>query len=411
MNIALFKGILIKILYTLSKFSPRNHNKAVFGSYKNRFTDNAKYLYLHWQQTRFIRNIWISGDKALINTLNKQGMEAYHRRSIKGIYHALTAKYFFYNSYIGDVNQYFANGAIKVNLWHGSPLKRIEFDIVKGPLSKVYHPKKQSYNLLHHQEYTPPDIILSPSKLTDKIFCSAFKLSTEALLRSTSPRIDFHHRYPQQQKTKQDIFNHMNIKETPESHLLLYTPSWRDKYQDKNPYKTAFDWETLSNKLVKSNSLLLIRLHPNEIHLAKELEQYNNVLDISHWEDVYSILGSVDLLITDYSSLFIDALQYNVPVIFYRFDKEWYESQCRENYDFVEKISGIGPEYTQFDELLVALNLEEKEKIKSDQHLPPYSVCHPFHSAYEDAKQHFWEPSHKDAFEHIETYVNQSQSR
>ena len=45
----LLKGLITKIIYGLAKLSPRDHQKAILGSYKNRLCDNTKYLYLHWQ--------------------------------------------------------------------------------------------------------------------------------------------------------------------------------------------------------------------------------------------------------------------------------------------------------------------------------------------------------------------------
>ncbi|WP_299490249.1 CDP-glycerol glycerophosphotransferase family protein [uncultured Shewanella sp.] len=407
----LLKGLFTKGLYTLAKLSPRDQQKAVLGSYKNQLSDNAKYLYLHWQQTLFIRSIWVSGDKTLIDTLNKQGMEAYYRWSLKGIYHALTAKYFFYNSYIGDVNQYLANGAIKINLWHGTPMKRIEFDIVNGPLSKVFHPKEDQispfYSVLHHQQYTKPDLMLSPSKLTDTIFKSAFRLPQHALLRSTNPRTDFHARYPKEKKSKQTLFDMMNAPLTSQSHLILYTPSWRDNLADKNPYQDAFNWQALSDHLVETQSLFLLRLHPNEAHLASQFKHFDNIIDISQWEDVYPILEGIDLLITDYSSLFIDVFQYRVPIIFYRFDKESYQEQCRDNYDYIENLSKVGPEYQHFDALLNAIKQGNNKENHSNA--VSFSCCYAYEAAYLEAQNHFWEPNNKDAFTHIETFITRSQ--
>ena len=410
---ALLKGVLTKCIYILAKLAPRNGEKAVLGSYKDQLSDNAKYLYLHWQQTHFIRSIWISGDKSLINTLNQQKMEAYYRWSLKGIYHALTAKYYFYNSYIGDVNQYFANGAVKINLWHGTPMKRIEFDITNGPLSHVFNPKEntslQLQSLLHHQQYTKPDVMLSPSHLTDTIFSSAFRLPQQALLRSSNPRTDFHARYPKQKKTKQAIFDMMKTRLTPHSKLMLYTPSWRDNLTDTNPYQHAFNWQTLSKYLVNTQSLFLLRLHPNEAYLGAELDHHPHIIDISQWEDVYPMIQDIDLLITDYSSLFIDVFQYQVPIIFYRFDKAIYQEQCRDNYDYVENISKVGPEYQTFEALFEAITNDKKEGDAETIEEVSFVCCSPYQKAYQEAQAHFWEPSNKDAFTHIETFITRFQ--
>ncbi|MEL4430654.1 CDP-glycerol glycerophosphotransferase family protein [Shewanella mangrovisoli] len=365
-NLAL--ALLKKCIFTLSWLVPRNANKAVLGCYKNRFADNSKYLFLHWQQTHFMQTIWISGDKALIHTLKQQGYTAHSRWSLLGIYHALTAKYYVYNSYIGDINQWLAAGAVRINLWHGSPLKKIEFDITTGPLA----PKYQSRSLWHvglqalhyHQEYVRPSLMLSPSPLVGESFQRAFRLKEDSLLTSTNPRTDYYLRYPEQRQT-------LPLKEdgTVYRRVILYAPSWRDALWQSNqhsiphlamdnadsPYQAAFDWQTLSQHLVDTDTLLLLRLHPNERHYAAQFCAYPNVLDISDWDDVYGILHRVDLLITDYSSLFIDVLPLEIPVLFYRFDHEQYLNQSRDCYDIGQDPLSIGQVAYQFDHLLTLL--------------------------------------------------------
>ena len=300
-------AILRKLIYHTSGYCPRV-NKAVMGSYKNQFSDNAKYLYLHWQQTGLIRSIWITGDNAVIKQLRTDGFEAYHRRSLRGIFHCLTAKFYFYNTYVVDINQYFAKGAVKVNLWHGSPLKQIEFDIKSGPLAQSYQAdtlmNRWANTLNFHQQHVKPDLMLSPSPVIDSLFTSAFRINSQQLLRSGNPRTDYFKRYPEQAISIAEFLNNHY------DNVILYVPTCRDgslqsdtAASQYNPYDDAFDWAILSEQLVKKNQLFLIRFHPNEAYLGKQLYQYPNIIDISHWQDVYSILQEIDLLITDQSSL------------------------------------------------------------------------------------------------------------
>lgn len=358
----------------------RNKHKAVFGCYKNKFSDNSKYLYLHWHKTQLNRVIWISADKHLINRLNKQGMEAYPRWSALGVWHSLTAKYYFYCSYIGDINQYSAMGATKINLWHGTPLKKIEFDIDSGPMAKIYEQNKagrglESYlfglankywkHLKYHQQYTRPDLMLSPSPLTDKLFASAFRIKPEQLLRSGNPRTDYYNLYPSERSTS--VQDHRGVEAKLESYkkVILYAPSWRDNLlcaqggamdeNSQNPYREAIDWQSLSQQLKEGNHLLLVRFHPNEAHLGAWLKQYPNIIDISQRDDVYDLLHSIDLLVTDYSSLFIDVLTLNIPIVFFQFDKLIYQEKCRQNYDYAKKLALLDEKITSSDALIHAV--------------------------------------------------------
>ncbi|PKG56619.1 CDP-glycerol glycerophosphotransferase family protein [Shewanella sp. GutDb-MelDb] len=383
------KAATRKLVYWLSALAPRNANKAVFGSYKELFSDNSKYLYKHWQQSQFIRCIWITANKDIIKQLQGDGCEAYYRWSIQGAYHALTAKYYFYNSYIGDINQWLAKGAVKVNLWHGLPMKKIEFDITSGPMAKVFNPTSRFQTFIQsmhaHQQRIKPDLMLSPSPLVDELFNSAFRLKSSNLLRCGYPRTDYYRLTPHQaqsiktgvllknakcsergaeieSKTESKIQSEVESKSISQSYqqVILYAPSWRDafeskRFEDETPYTAAFNWQALSEHLQKNNQLFLLRLHPNEAELGNNLASLPNILNISAMEDVYGILHEVDMLITDYSSLFIDVLPLNIPICFYRFDKAQYQQNCREMYEYSNSMPTLGPECLTFNELLLQI--------------------------------------------------------
>ncbi|WP_259650810.1 MULTISPECIES: CDP-glycerol glycerophosphotransferase family protein [unclassified Shewanella] len=473
------KVIIRKLVYTLAALSPRSSSKALFGSYKEGFSDNSKYLYLHWQQTKYIRCIWISGNREIIEQLQNQDFEVYYRWSLKGVYHALTTKYYFYNSYIGDINQWLANGSTKVNLWHGLPMKKIEFDINTGPMAQVFNPEGKlalcKQWLFAHQQRITPDLMLSPSTLIDSLFSSAFRLndsntqlaedsnydkadgsdvhaaegsdyhnadgsvtSGTKLLRATNPRTDYYALDTSKRQPLDKIFSSITQENmqpnsndafeqaatftpiptptpTPTPSIILYTPSWRDSHKQGNPYSSAFDWQQLSNHLVANNQLFLLRLHPNEASLADELTEYANIINISHLGDVYGFLQQVDLLITDYSSLFIDALPLNTPICFYRFDEAHYQQDCRNIYDYATKLPDIAPKCTNFDELLQQLTPVKIAKQKPDcgdryqkdqQNNDQENYQENYLEEYQNVSELFWGKDTPNAFEALEGWVD-----
>lgn len=400
------KACTRKLVYQLSRLLPRNPNKAAFGSYKELFSDNSKYLYKYWQQQHFIRCIWISGNQEIINQLNENNQEAYYRWSLLGVYHALTAKYYFYNSYIGDINQWLAGGATKINLWHGSPMKKIEFDIDNGPMAEVFNPHgrlaqfKQS--MLAHQQHVKPDLMLSPSPLVDTLFSSAFRLGASQLVRCGNPRTDYYRTETNQQRSSQQTQTHstelaalrQQIQSKQYQQVILYAPSWRDRYQGDNPYRNAFDWTALSEHLQRHNQLFLLRLHPNEAALAKQFSHYPNIINISAMEDVYGLLDCVDLLITDYSSLFIDVLPLYIPVSFYLFDKAYYQQNCRNMYDYASSMPNIGPETLSFKELLMQLQPASISQLTTQ-----------YKKNYLTVSKMYWGESAKSSFNVLEDWI------
>ena len=338
-----------KCLFFVSALMPRNRKKLVFGSYKNLFTDNSKYLFLEYSKRPAIKAIWITGDANLVASLRSQGLAAHKRWSLTGCWHALTAGVYCYSTYIGDINQWLGKGALRVNLWHGTPIKEIEFDISSGPLCDLYQqPAARWQSWRFHQQHLRPDLMLAPSEQVAACFLTAFRLQPEQVLLSGNPRTDFYRRESQQ-----------SLPSLPTScegrRLIMYAPSWRDK-QPGNPYITALKLDQLSNWLAATDTTLLIRLHPNERHLASDFTDYPHIIDISQREDVYDLLPQLALLISDYSSLYIDALLFDVPLVFYRFDQAFYQQECRKTYHYADNLQDAGPVVNTFDQLIIELD-------------------------------------------------------
>ena len=123
------------ILYPFSFLFVRNKRKYAFGSFAGRFNDNAKYFFIYTcQHCSDINAAWISSSMATVRLVRSLGFKAYHLASPQGVWHSLTSKYWFFNSYTSDIFYSFSGGAVCVNLWHGVGLKRIEYNILSGLL-------------------------------------------------------------------------------------------------------------------------------------------------------------------------------------------------------------------------------------------------------------------------------------
>ncbi|MCH4293905.1 CDP-glycerol glycerophosphotransferase family protein [Shewanella sp. 3B26] len=342
--------LLCKLLYGLSGLFPRQAGKVCVGAYQNRFTDNSKYLYLHLSMLQQLKVIWITGDSELAARLNEQGLHAAERWSLKGIWHALTAGTYLYSAYVGDINQWLGKGARRINLWHGSPMKAIEFDITTGPMAERFQPP---YGLLkrlkYHQEYLRPDLMLAPSEPVRACFASAFRLAESDIKLAAYPRSAFYQRYPTAKPARPASWR---------PRLILYAPSWRDG-GTKHGLDTLLPAATLAPILERLNATLLLRLHPNDVKKGIKLPSHPQIVDISSREDVYDLLPELSLLISDYSSLYIDALLFDVPLAFYRFDEAEYRQCCRNAYHFADALEPPGPVVHTPDELIALLQQQD----------------------------------------------------
>ena len=87
------------------------------------------------------------------------------------------------------------------------------------------------------------------------------------------------------------------------------------------------------NKTLETNSdLLLVKLHPMDILNNQKFKKYSNIIilksdDLNDLDvQLYSLLGNCDVLITDYSSVYIDYEVLNKPIIFAMDDFESYKN-------------------------------------------------------------------------------------
>ena len=89
----------------------------------------------------------------------------------------------------------------------------------------------------------------------------------------------------------------------------------------------------LEKKLEEENALLLIKLHPTE-KLKKFKTQSPNIEFMSSDADIYACLEEVDVIITDYSSVFYDFLFLkNDKFIMFPFDYDEYIKNSRDLID------------------------------------------------------------------------------
>jgi CDP-glycerol glycerophosphotransferase (TagB/SpsB family) len=321
-------------IYFLSGFVDRRNDIEIYGATGGAFSDNSKYHFL--RSLKFddgVKRIWISPNQSTVNAINKKyGRVAFNKYSRVGIYYQILAKNYFFNCYVSDINFWLCRGATKINLWHGFPLKKIEYDIDKGKLTRVYNPKSYKDKFIKLMRYlinpaflTAPDFIYNNKEGYDKIFISAFRINPENFKRLESPRVSY--------------LKISDNKRYENKGNILYLPTMRESYT-KNWLEdvSLVDFDDLNKTLEKQSRTMDIKLHPNEY--AKFKSNFSNLKILESNVDVYEILTDYDLLITDYSSVAFDATEINMPIILYWPDHASYMETTRGFYFDLEYIFG-----------------------------------------------------------------------
>lgn len=368
-NIKYWAQIFLLPIYCFSFLVPRNKKIWLFGStFGRRFADNPKYLYLYINQKEKekIRAIWISKNKQIVNRLKEYNLEVYYYYSIKAFFYCMIAGVYIFDNYSKDISFWFSGRSLKVNLWHGIPLKKIQAD---NKFDKIRHPdnnwKKFYYALRRMSDEKPWHYILTTSDFLVPIFSSAF--NTSHVLTSGYPRTDIlvSNRI-QNIKMKSEEEDYQQLVRKKYKKFILYMPTFRNS---ENKFFDIVILQQLKEFMEKEQYLFCIKLHPKS-KLKKEFESLVSanifILDADH--DPYIFLGMADLLITDYSSIYFDYLWLDRPILFFDYDKRDYLEHSREFYFNYEEFTP-GVKVETMEQLFQAIREIDKIEIEKQMKL------------------------------------------
>ena len=364
----IFRKLFLILMSYVSLISIRAKNIFVFGSwFGDKFSDNPKYLYLAALKDRDIRAIWITKNKQVYKYLNSQGYETYLYKSIKGIYYQFCAKYYFICTSLNDVNNYLINGSIIINLWHGIPLKKIMWD---DKITNTYYRKnkieKLFYNIFKSIMPRYNEYLISSSPQVSKIYKNAFRIKEQNIFQFGQPRNDVFFDETLEDRDFPDLYKKKTV--------ILFMPTHRKEGKVKIDSESLFDLEELNNFCSANDIIFLIKKHYYHKNERDNLERFTNIEDITDKSyDTQMLLKYANILITDYSSCYIDYLLLNRPIVFYNYDYKEYLINDRELYYPYDKVTP-GIKVTTFNELYAALKnillknkdefFEERNKVK-----------------------------------------------
>lgn len=220
-------------------------------------------------------------------------------------------------------------GQVVVETWHGTPLKRLGFD-VEVPM--------RSLAVLGGLERTESaaavwDLLVSPNPFTTAIMRGAFHYSGE-IIESGYPRNDILHR-PDAAVRAAAVRRRLGLPEG--KRVVLYAPTWRE--DNRGALDLRLDLDEMRSALGR-DQVLLVRTHQYVSgRVAGDGDGY--VFDVSGYPDMAELQLVADVFITDYSSSMFDFAGTGKPLLFYTYDLEDYRDRLRGFYfDLSEEAPG-----------------------------------------------------------------------
>ena len=308
----------------------------IFSSVGNcNFNYNSKYLFLYVQKNLpQIRPRFVMNDAAKRSQLEKEyGTEYFLDGTTKdGLKQILKAGVWFTSAglpayeWSGDARR------IVVNLWHGIPLKKIAFlEEHASSFQKLY------FRRIFSKKYS---YVLTTSTHLVSVMAKSLGVEEKIVKVWGQPRNDV----IMKGRQKEELFDFLNI-QGQDTKLVLYAPTYRDHGTTRLFPFEDYQKQELEEFLQEKKIHICIRMHLEETiekekYLSKNLHFVNEdvIDDIAQW------MGCFDLLITDYSSIYLDYLLLDKPMIFLPYDKEEYLKDRGMNYSYDEVTPGAKPE-------------------------------------------------------------------
>ena len=287
---------------------PLYEDVILFMGFDHRYTGNSRYLFesmLQCQNTR--KKIFFATDDPLVPVENRlqPGGDQFYRFLAR-------AKVVIFESWIPGWYQK-REHSTWIQLWHGTPVKRMLFDSHEPHLIK----KNPRHKIDKYRDMIRWDYLLVDNPNVKSYFYTSFLFPEERMLCSGYPRVKYLLSRRGDKEYCKRIKEFYGIPE--EKKVVLYLPTWRDYNQQRS--QADFDTSYIMDlgKLQQSLGDGYEIVYKDHVYLSKpENSHFKNY----GGAETQELMLIADYLITDYSSAMFDACAIDVPVILYCNDFE-----------------------------------------------------------------------------------------
>lgn len=314
----IFKGKKVISRHMYNKYikdKPIEENTIMFETFFGKdYSDSPKYIYEYIGknypgQYNFV---WVLDKKRKL----PYGGKIVKRLSIKYRYYLATSKYLVFNVKQPEWFKH-RKGMIFFECWHGTPLKRLGFDL-KDVFGAAPNNKKKINKAVKSWDY-----LLSPNEFSSNCFNTCFLYDKSKMLEYGYPRNDILH--SEEGKAMVPAIK-AGLKIPSDKKVILYAPTWRDdEFYGHGQYKFELKLNLdMMKEALGDEYIVLLRTH-YFIADSVDTKAYGGfAVNVSRYDDIAELYLISDILITDYSSVFFDFGGLKRPMLFYTYDLEKY---------------------------------------------------------------------------------------
>ena len=226
--------------------------------------------------------------------------------------------------------------------WHGTPLKRIHWDVLWAPEGRLERLQR---------DVDRWDVLLAQNAVSTPLLRGAFRYDG-AVLETGYPRNDMLSS-PGRDAVRARLRERLGIED--DRTAVLYTPTWRDDAvfpEGGKAFELGLDVERFAQRL-GDDHVLLLRLH-RMVEAEAIAASHASVRDVSAHPEVGELYLAADAMVTDYSSTMFDFAITGKPMLFLTYDLADYRDRLRGFYLDIEA-EAPGPLVETTEELVDAL--------------------------------------------------------
>ncbi len=286
----------------------KEKNSILFMGFDYRYTGNSRFLFEEFLKEN-VENIYFVTD-------SKEVDEKYKIQPKSQKMYEL-----FYNSKVIIFESWTNKEWIKmddtkwIQLWHGTPLKKMLFDSDEAEISKV-NPKHKVEKFNDIQKW---DYLVIDNKNIYRYFETSYLIKRERVLDCGYPRVKYLIENRHNEQLKKDIKRKAGIPE--DKKVILYLPTWRDynygRSENEIDYSYFPDMDKIKN--VVGDDYVII----SKNHVFLNNKNKDSITNVTTETQELLLIG--DYLISDYSSVIFDAFAIDLPVVLLANDFEKYQ--------------------------------------------------------------------------------------
>ncbi|GAA1990874.1 hypothetical protein GCM10009718_30760 [Isoptericola halotolerans] len=269
---------------------------------------------------RRLKHIWVLDSDEAIRAARSSWPKnvQFVRKESRAYYRALATSQYLVNNATFPNQFSKRSGQIYLNTWHGTPLKKMGYDMPGGGSS--------SRNVLRN--FVMADYLVSSSPfMTEQMYLTGYKLRgiyRGSILESGLPRIDVQLEDEARARARRTL-EKAGV-QVGDRRVILYAPTWRGSFYRPSDETTQL-LETVATlqREVGTDHLVLLKTHQVAYQAAVRSGLGRGVI-VPNDIPTNEVLAATDTLVTDYSSIFFDALPTRTPLAFYMPDGQEYDS-------------------------------------------------------------------------------------